>query len=125
MCVCVLVPCVCGGHAHAAGTIAQDIRHCFSAVLNGPTDRAALVHQCTHVGCCATRADAESKVVKAVLGVLMRLVPTVPVMSDWTKVGPAVDWFLSADFAGHLDPISERCEIRGSNSQVGGSRGPR
>ena len=102
MCVCVLVPCVCGGHAHAAGTIAQDIRHCFSAVLNGPTDRAALVHQCTRVGCCATRADAESKVVKAVLGVLMRLVPTVPVMSDWTKVGPAVDWFLSADFAGTL-----------------------
>ncbi|CAE7945648.1 unnamed protein product [Symbiodinium necroappetens] len=35
----------------------------------------------------------------------MRLVPTIPLMSDWTKVGPAIDWFLSADFAGTLSRL--------------------
>ena len=42
------------------------------------------------------------KVLWAVAKVIFRNTPTLPLTSDWTKVGPALDWYLAADFSGLL-----------------------
>ena len=42
------------------------------------------------------------KVLWAVAKVVFRKTPCLPLTSDWTKVGPCLDWYLFADFSGLL-----------------------
>ena len=86
---------------------AKNIKTCFSSVLNGCDSafrRGVLVHVCRN-RCCASRRDAENKVIWAVLKVLFRVLPTTPLMADWSKIGPCLDFFLQADFAGLLERL--------------------
>ncbi|CAE7364228.1 unnamed protein product, partial [Symbiodinium necroappetens] len=84
--------------------IEADIQHCFSHVLNGcGWERGVVVHQCLGPECCRTRQDAEAKTVAAVTQVLFRILPVLPLTSDWTKAGPSLDFFLRTDFHGLLE----------------------
>ena len=86
---------------------AKDIRHCFSKVLNGRNwDRGTLTHLCS--GCCRTRQEAEAKATRAIGRVLMRCLPCVPLLSDWSKLGPNLDFWMASEFQGVLSALLER-----------------
>ncbi|CAE7512743.1 unnamed protein product [Symbiodinium sp. CCMP2592] len=42
--------------------------------------------------------------------VLFRLIPTVPLMSDWSKLGPCLDFFLGCDFNGLLERLLDAAQ---------------
>ncbi|CAJ1420891.1 unnamed protein product [Effrenium voratum] len=84
---------------------AENIKTAFNTVLNGPSwERHRLCHIC--IGrCCRDRKEAEGKVVWACVRVLMRKMPVVPLVSDWTKLMPNIDFFLSTDHQGLLSSL--------------------
>jgi hypothetical protein len=89
--------------------IEADITHCFTKVLNGCCwQRGKWTHMCTYDGCCNSFADAVAKVVKSIVHVLLRAVPTTPVLSDWTKLGPALDFYMVSEHQGILHALLTR-----------------
>ncbi|CAE7895079.1 unnamed protein product [Symbiodinium necroappetens] len=92
--------------------LAADIEHCFGGVLNGADasfTRGLFVHICNN-GCCSSRREAEQKVTWAIMKVLFRLIPTVPLMSDWSKLGPCLDFFLASDYNGLLERLLDAAQ---------------
>ena len=79
--------------------MAKAIKHCFGEVLYGRGD--TLVHCCRN-SCCRSRKDAVQKAELAITSAILRLVPCTPLVSDWTKVGPALDFFMGSEFGGLL-----------------------
>ncbi|CAE7263478.1 unnamed protein product [Symbiodinium sp. KB8] len=80
----------------------KEISHCFDSVLNGcGWDHGVLVHQCVN-SCCKTRREAQDKVLHAATQILFRVVPCLPLTSDWTKIGPCLDAYISMDVHGLL-----------------------
>ena len=47
-------------------------------------------------GCCQNRAESVTKLTKAVLLAMLPSVPSAPVVTKWTKLGPCLDFFLVA-----------------------------
>ena len=90
---------------------AHNIHHCFTRVLNGPYwKRDKIVHMCTHRNCCRTPDEAKEKVIEALLKVLFRQAPIIPMLSDWTKVGPSMDFFLACEHQGILSLLLEHAQ---------------
>ncbi|CAE7188657.1 unnamed protein product [Symbiodinium sp. CCMP2456] len=88
--------------AHDWVKLEKEISHCFDNVLNGcGWDHGVLVHQCVN-SCCKTRREAQDKVLLAATQILFRVVPCLPLTSDWTKIGPCLDAYISMDFHGLL-----------------------
>ena len=89
---------------------ANDIKVCFERILNGPYwDRTRLVHCCIN-GCCNDREEAEAKALWGIMRVLLRTVPVTPLLSDWVRLGPNLDFFLAAEFQGILSTLLENAE---------------
>ena len=90
---------------------AHNIRHCFTRVLNGPYwKRGKIVHICSFKNCCSSIDDAKEKVVEALLKVLFRQAPIVPMLADWTKVGPSMDFFVACEHQGILALLLEHAQ---------------
>lgn len=62
------------------------------------------MHLCVG-GCCDSRAEAESKVTWAILRVLLRTLPVTPLLSDWVRLGPNLDFFIAAEHQGLLTKL--------------------
>ena len=85
---------------------ASDLKRCFS-ICNGPYwKRGKITHLCRN-SCCSSREEVEDKVCWCIIHVLLRVVPTLPLLSDWTKLGPNLDFFLAAEHQGLLHHLLE------------------
>lgn len=63
----------------------------FFAIFNGMVSEGRLVHYCRGQQCCATLAATHSKMVAAILGLVLRRIPGTPSATKWTKLGPCLD----------------------------------
>ena len=88
---------------------ADEIRNCFIKVLNGPYwNRDKLIHRCTYDGCCSSLQEAQQKTAAAVMHVVCRYVPCLPMLSDWTKLGPCLDFYMAAQHQNVLGKLLDR-----------------
>ena len=87
---------------------AKDIKECFTNILNAPYWKhgGPVTHLCVNQ-CCRSREQAEEKALWAIFRVILRTVPNVPLLSDWTKLGPSLDFFVGAEHAGILTKLLE------------------
>ena len=54
---------------------------------------------------CSWTLEAEAKVTWAILRVVMRCVPVTPMLNDWVRLGPNLDFFLCAEFQSILTQL--------------------
>lgn len=91
--------------------MAHNIKHCFTHVLNGPYwRRGKVVHVCTHRDCCATIEDVKEKVIQALLRVVFRKAPILPMLADWCKIGPSMDFFVAVEHQGLLSLLLDHSQ---------------
>ena len=64
----------------------------FMALSHGPLWRPEIVHGC-NIACCKDVSTAEA-IASVIRRLLLRHVPTVPVASRWTKIGPCLDFIV-------------------------------
>ena len=50
------------------------------------------------------------KVIRAIVHTLFRTIPCLPELSDWTKLGPCLDFFLGAQHMGILRTLLQRAQ---------------
>jgi hypothetical protein len=69
----------------------------FLCIFNGHLWQG-MVHYCRDAQCCSGSDPVVTKqrMAKAIVGLVFRAMPTVPVKSKWTKTGPCVDFFMNA-----------------------------
>ena len=81
---------------------AKEVRHVFRHILNAPYwHRDRLCHYCVNQ-CCQNREQAERRVVWGILHVVLRSLPGLPLLKDWVKLGPSLDFFICAEHQGIL-----------------------
>ena len=83
----------------AKAKLLTDVVQCME-IFNGPLFPCADSHwhYCTGASCCphgpAGMKRMKDKMEHSIRAVMLRVVPTVPALSRWTAVGPAVDFFV-------------------------------
>ncbi|CAE7670376.1 unnamed protein product [Symbiodinium sp. CCMP2592] len=65
--------------------------------------------------------EAEAKATRAIVRVLMRSLPCVPLLSDWVKLGPNLDFWMASEFQGVLSALLERAPWATQLPQYDGS----
>lgn len=84
-------------------TFNTHVRRTFLDTFNGAYwERGGLSHECTSPTCCENIEAARAKAMAGV-GFVFRAMPIVPEVAKWTKVLPALLFFMVADMGGLLE----------------------
>ena len=104
-----LIPLVKHCRRPAGDNFAANARRCFEEIFNGPIWRRRLVHICTSPSCCKSREEAELKACWAI-DFLYSSAPSIPQLAKWTKLLPALIFFVASDVGGVLQFAFEQAK---------------